>query len=59
MLAVGNAFMITLAVVVLGQVPFVNEYVTVYVPGVDADKLMAPELLLMDNPEVELYVPPV
>ena len=36
-----------------------TEYVTVYVPGVDDDKVITPVLELIVNPAVELYVPPV
>ena len=41
-----------------GHVPVVV-YVTVYVPGVDAETSIAPELALIDNPAVEENEPPV
>jgi hypothetical protein len=35
------------------------EYVTVYVPGVEVDKVITPVPEFIVNPAVELYVPPV
>jgi hypothetical protein len=40
-------------------VPFDVEYVTTYDPGVLLLGFIAPVVLLIDNPAVEEYVPPV
>ena len=58
MVAVGSALIVTEVVVVLLQVPLVNVYVTVYVPGVDVARLIVPLAALIIKPAVELYVPP-
>ena len=51
--------MVTVAVVEFKQVPLPKLYVTVYVPGVLEARLIAPDALLMTNPVVDEYVPPV
>jgi hypothetical protein len=43
----------TEVVAVLAQVPFVNEYVTVYVPGFEPTRSISPDAALMINPAVD------
>jgi hypothetical protein len=50
MVAVGNALIVMLAVVVLLQVPLLKLYVIVYVPGVLVAKLMAPVAAVIETP---------
>src|SRR5450755_838952 len=58
MVAVGSAFIVMEAVVVLLQVPLPNEYVIVNVPGVLVAKLIAPVAALITTPAGAVYVPP-
>ena len=50
MVAVGKAVIVMLVVVVLLQVPLVNVYVIVYVPGVLGVKLISPVAALITTP---------
>ena len=54
---VGSAFIVMLCVELLEHEPDVV-YVTVYVPGVEADKSIAPVEALIDNPAVLENAPP-
>ena len=54
---VGTALTVTLCVELFEQDPVVA-YVTVYVPGVEADKSITPVEALIDNPAVLEKVPP-
>src|SRR5450631_3109267 len=58
MVAVGNALIVMLAVVVLAQVPLVNEYVIVYVPGVLVARFITPVAAVIETPAGAVYVPP-
>src|SRR5271154_3710451 len=56
--AVGSAFIVTEVEVVLLQVPFVNVYVIVYVPGVLVARSIVPVKAVIDTPAGAVYVPP-
>ena len=61
MFAVGNAVMVIDVVVVTAAQPLEAGvvYVTVYVPGVLVEGVMAPVEALIVKPAVEVNVPPV
>jgi hypothetical protein len=61
MVAVGTAVMVTCVVTATAAQPDKAGivYVTVYVPAVLVDGVIAPDEELMLNPPEELYTPPV
>src|SRR3984957_3066194 len=58
MVATGGPLIVIDPVVVLLHVPFVNEYVIKYVPGILVAKLIAPVAAVIETPAGAEYVPP-